>query len=280
MKKFVNPYLSMTMAVLILFVSCTQYDEDVSQKAISEEANDLMKRGANYTGEDIFRGIFFLEGKFVNEIPSLYNAKVERDIIIENPMFVSSYPELSEQYLNQEAGLENDSLVLKIRELNPNIFTELKSSILSKDPYKVKDKLEDCALLLKSALLTNEKVEKNIKVIKDGKNRGGIDPKNYDFTVKEDVERYNSDMTSFLENDPEYSSEMQNETAALAIVFLVTFFVLVAFIAYLLAAIGGDAVVFIGNFLWIYNVNWVENWSIGDIWDGMTNVISDVIDFF
>jgi hypothetical protein len=111
MKKFVNPYLSMTMAVLILFVSCTQYDEDVSQKAISEEANDLMKRGANYTGEDIFRGIFFLEGKFVNEIPSLYNAKVERDIIIENPMFVSSYPELSEQYLNQEAGLENDSLV-------------------------------------------------------------------------------------------------------------------------------------------------------------------------
>jgi hypothetical protein len=73
---------------------------------------------------------------------------------------------------------------------------------------------------------------------------------------------------------------MQNETAALAIVFLVTFFVLVAFIAYLLAAIGGDAVVFIGNFLWIYNVNWVENWSIGDIWDGMTNVISDVIDFF
>jgi hypothetical protein len=172
------------------------------------------------------------------------------------------------------------SLVLKIRELNPNIFTELKSSILSKDPYKVKDKLEDCALLLKSALLTNEKVEKNIKVIKDGKNRGGIDPKNYDFTVKEDVERYNSDMTSFLENDPEYSSEMQNETAALAIVFLVTFFVLVAFIAYLLAAIGGDAVVFIGNFLWIYNVNWVENWSIGDIWDGMTNVISDVIDFF
>ncbi|MBW2963069.1 hypothetical protein [Mesonia aestuariivivens] len=280
MKKFVNPYLSMTMAILILFVSCTQYDEDVTQKAISEEANDLMKRGANYTGEDIFRGIFFLEGKFVNQIPSLYNAKVERDIIIENPMFVSSYPELSEQYLNQEAGLENDSLVLKIRELNPNIFAELKSSILSKDPYKVKDKLEDCALLLKSALLTNEKVEKNIKVIKDGKNRGGIDPKNYDFTVKEDVERYNSDMTSFLENDPEYSSEMQNETAALAIVFLVTFFVLVAFIAYLLAAIGGDAVVFIGNFLWIYNVNWVENWSIGDIWDGMTNVISDVIDFF
>ncbi len=280
MKKFVNPYLSMTMAILMLFMSCTQYDEDVTQKVISKEANELMKRGANYTGEDIFRGIFFLEGRFVNEIPSLYNAKVERDIIIENPMFVSSYPELSEQYLNREAGLENDSLVLKIRELNPNIFTELKSSILSKDPYQVKDKLEDCALLLKSALLTNEKVEKNIKVIKDGKNRGGIDPKNYDFTVKEDVERYNSDMTSFLENDPEYSSEMQNETAALAIVFLVTFFALVAFIAYLLAAIGGDAVVFIGNFLWIYNVNWVENVSIGDIWDGMTNVISDVIDFF
>lgn len=280
MRNTLKPYFSFTMAMTMLFVSCSQYDDNVQKQFQSNDKNILMTNSKHYSGEDIFRGIFFLEGDFVKEIPALYNAKVERDLIIENPMFTSVVPELSEQYLKREAGLENDSLVMNIKDLNPQIFEQLKGAILSKDPYKVQDKLEESALLLKSALLTNESFNRNVKIIKDGKIRGGIDPKEYDFTKKEEVEQYNEDMTSFLESDDEYKGEFDNEVLAVVMVFLVTVAVLVALLAHLVVAIGGEVVVFLGAFLWIYNVNWVENWSVGDVWEGMKNIVSDVINFF
>src|SRR5690554_4227693 len=175
----------------------------------------------NYTGEDIFRGIFFLEGDFVYEIPSLYNAKVKRDLLIENPILIESIPEFSEEYLAQEAGLDNESLIYKIEEFNPKIFEELKTSISTENPKKIQSKLEEAALLLRSALLTNENFKRNIRVIQDGIERGGISPKDYDLTKKEEVIRYNNDMKEFLELDDQYNGE-DYSTMALAIVFLVT----------------------------------------------------------
>src|SRR5690606_5544439 len=99
MRNTLKPYFSFTMAMTMLFVSCSQYDDNVQKQFQSNDKNILMTNSKHYSGEDIFRGIFFLEGDFVKEIPALYNAKVERDLIIENPMFTSVVPELSEQYL-------------------------------------------------------------------------------------------------------------------------------------------------------------------------------------
>src|SRR5690606_2949319 len=146
MKK-TKSFVSFTLASVMLFISCSQYDESI-QSVLQTGRNVLYRTISNndYSGEDIFRGIFFLEGDIVNKIPSLYNAKIERDILFENPILVSSMPEIDERTI--EAGLSNDSLVQKIREFNPNIFSELKESVLSENPYNVSDKLEESALLL------------------------------------------------------------------------------------------------------------------------------------
>lgn len=278
MKK-AKSFVSFSLASVMLFISCSQYDESV-QSVLPKDKSILYKsvNNNNYSGEDIFRGIFFLEGDIVNKIPSLHNAKIERDILFENPILVSSMPEINES--NIEPGLSNDSLVQKIREFNPDIFTELKESVLSENPYNVRDKLEESALLLRSALLTNNTFARSIQVITDGKTRGGIDPKNYDFTIREEVMRYNEDMSNFLENDPEYEDEFDRETSAVVIVFLITVSVLVAFVAYMFALIGGAIFVVMAAALWIYVLNWFENWSIGDFGQEATPVITDTINLF
>ena len=54
-------FLSLFMAITMLFFSCSQY-EDINGN--EEKSNLYARTGKNYTGEEIFRGLFFFQNRY------------------------------------------------------------------------------------------------------------------------------------------------------------------------------------------------------------------------
>jgi len=246
----IKKQLSFFLSILILYsttISCSQnYEEENITK--------------NYSGEDIFKALFFLEGDLVEKIPSLNKIKVEKEIMSENPIFIATMSK-GTQNINLQAEMDEqrESLMKHIREIDPLIFQELKLAIDTKNPDLVKEQLKKSALVVKTALFQNKEFKNGIKLIEDAKKNGGIDPENYNFQEQSELERYNNDMINFIKTNKEYSQLAKQEVLALAIVFLVTVVVLVAVLLHLVALVGGEVAIVIANFLWIYNIAWISN---------------------
>lgn len=114
-KIFFRP-ISFLFAFLILFVSCTQYDEGVT---IIEK---------NYSGEELFRGIYFSDGEIAQRIPSLkFNNNMIADLSIEQKLELDKF---------------QSQIVEHLKGIDPNYFENFKHTITSNDIYKIEKHLE------------------------------------------------------------------------------------------------------------------------------------------
>lgn len=94
----------------------------------------------NFTGEEFFRGIFFMQGQVEDAIPS-YRVYVKQ--LRSSPQALSEISKLS------------DEIVSGINKIDPGYFSLLKKAIDSKDFYMIKQMLEEAnTLYLKAGLIS------------------------------------------------------------------------------------------------------------------------------
>lgn len=102
-------------------------------------AKDSLTYKTDFSGEELFRGIFFLQGDVVNYIPELKKVK-------------DSVPDAKEP--EGEVLKFMDSIILAMNEIDPAYFKKLENAIYSKNPNQIKSELEYGAeLLVKTDLI-------------------------------------------------------------------------------------------------------------------------------
>ena len=128
------------MSFVILFASCSQYDD-------SSEIKSTIINDENLSGEDIFKGLFFFQNESFNNNISYLN-------------------EINSTYIsNSKETLENlkkisDISINYIKETNPHFFDELKSSIYSKNLYDIETIMGKSAVLVEESLLNSKEYSK------------------------------------------------------------------------------------------------------------------------
>lgn len=245
-KKF-KSRVALLLSFLMLYTSC------ISDEELIFNSKNVIEK---HSGEEIFKGIFFSQGEFVNDIPSLNRLNVKKEIFQENQFYISSFPEIMKRKgvnVEKEINQRTDSLINRVKIINPEIFQELKESIMSRNPDATKSALKKSALVIRTALLQDKEIKKGVSLIKEAYEKGGIDPKNYDLKKESDLKKYNEDVIKYIKNTKEYEKIKANEIAALAIVFFVTVVVLIAWGILAVAAIGGDVAIAYANFVVLWN---------------------------
>lgn len=256
-KEFKN-HLSLFFAILTLFLSFTSCTNNDDQQEFRIDKN-LKKKVKDYTSEEIFRAIFFLQGDLVNHVPSLYNLKVNSEIFKENVIYVASLetnmPKERIDKLDKFDAL-SDSLMSEIKILNPKIFDELKASIESKKPDNVVEKLKECSLLIQSASYKVYEFKEGLSVLELAEAKGNISPKNYEFEKVSEVQRFNKDLQNFIDGEPDlYNYHTENVALGVVVLLLVTVVIFLAYVILATVAIFGEIVIFYFNFIFIHN--WV-----------------------
>jgi|GEM_PF-2816490 len=275
-KKY-KSFISVFFAVLTLsFTSCTNNEQELELVV----DKNFKKHGKDYSAEEIFRAVFFLQGELVNQVPSLYNLKVNSEILRENAIYVASKdtslsPEEIEGF--DIFGPLSDSLIEEIKFLNPNIFDELKDSIESKKPENVLEKLKKSSLLIQSALYKVYEFKEGLSILEVAEERAGIIPKDYDFKQVSEIQRFNNDLQDFIDGESDLSSYHQSNNIPLGIVVLLMVVIVVFLIAAILAVIFlfGEIFIFYFNFFEIYNFGWPGSGPVDDLPGG--EIVRDLI---
>jgi len=227
-----------------IFQSCSQREELASQM----DELDL------YSGEEIFRGLFFLEGDFAAQIPTLNQQRIKTDAIMDSPAMISSMKannlesktEIQTQIANFRQSIIND-----VKNIDPTIFEDLKRSISSGDVDLLNQTIKHSAGTLNTALIQNETVFEDVKLVDLAFKKGGINPKDFDLETAEGIQQYNKKVVDFAKSENLNSKNLDDEQAGIIIVFLVVAFALVVVGAYLLLAIGGGVLFFIGGAIYV-----------------------------
>jgi len=234
------------------FTSCTKNEE----KVVVDKS--LKKRGKDYSAEETFRAIFFLQGELVDQVPSLYNLKVNSEILRENVIYVASKDtslsaEEIEGFYNILDSL-SDSIVEEIKLLNPDIFYELKYSIENKEPEAVTEKLKECSLLVHSALYRVYEFKEGLSILELAEKRANINPSDYNFKQVSEIERFNKDLQNFIDGEPDlYNYHSDNIPLGVVVILMVVVVIYLAVAILAVLVIFGEIFIFYFNFVFMHN---------------------------
>lgn len=165
--------MSVSLLTSFLTVSCSKDQLATVTPAVQAAANA-------YTGEQLFKGIFLLDGDVTAKIPYLqaFRSAVDKQKVA-NP----------EQAQQRQAQV--DVLVSKVQKLNPAYFGELKAAIKSQDFDRIEAALKSGASLIEAASLasfTNQQ-DKDAFLQKQQAVKA-LDTSKYDFTKAQDVDKF------------------------------------------------------------------------------------------
>jgi len=168
--------ISLLMSFIILFASCSQYDDiDLSKSTKSE----------NISGKELFKGIFLVEGEYSKKINYFQPLiSVLENEFKENPELKEEKEKFSERIVNQ------------VNELNPLFFNELKNAILSNSINEVESTLEKGAKLMQTAIYIENKDLEQYKSLFDE-----IDINNYDLTTEDGMQLFLDDYEKVFNNN-------------------------------------------------------------------------------
>ncbi|CAA0234592.1 hypothetical protein [Tenacibaculum maritimum] len=130
--------ISMLMSFLILFASCNQYDDSIT--------ND--EQISKHSGEEIFNGLFFFQNDIASNIPKLKGISSELKDLKSNDEVVESLKEMSK--------ISTDF----INENYPNFFSDLKRTMYSGNLFEIKKSLNTSAKIIEQAALKSDKFSK------------------------------------------------------------------------------------------------------------------------
>lgn len=160
-----NPFVVLLMTALIFTTSCTQ------QEAL-EQANAV-------TGEDLFRGIFLVDGDIAKKL-DMYTplrSALEKEYQ-KDPTLKTKKEELNQQLVDQ------------VTNLRPNYFEELHQAVQSQNINSIETALQDGAKVMQTAIYIQHREAEAYKDV-----FARVDWSNYDLATEEG-------MTAFL-NDSE-----------------------------------------------------------------------------
>lgn len=191
--------MSITLSILLVqgFYSCSSDDksriEFTKNTTNSNQNSYLNKTGVNnLNGEEIFRGIFFLEGNLPQQVKFL-NKRIETANEINMDEDASL---IKSQIINEIVGGIND--------VSPSYFEDLEESYNKKDYYALKENIKVGADLLYVGLFNSNKMQEiapEFKLLFEN-----LDMDSYDFQDKNELNRFLSDINDFSENNNEVSA--------------------------------------------------------------------------
>jgi SdpC family antimicrobial peptide len=136
-----NKLVAITLSGILLFTtSCTK--ESLTPNGVSNSTTSSNSKFDDYTGEELFEGVFFAQGKVAEEIPSIRNS--------------ASYFQVREISSNLEknsTGVGLEEIMNKVNENNPNYYSELEASVSSGDHLLISEKLQEGAEHMHSAVV-------------------------------------------------------------------------------------------------------------------------------
>lgn len=235
LKKVISPWRFITSVVMMFTVASCSQDDEVVRK--------------NHTGEELFRGVFFLQGEVPDDLESL-KANVDQLRIAQkaNPESVKFFEDFV------------DEIVLQTRLLDPGYFDNFKAQLESDNYYSIELALSNGRNMIKAAGLKSEKLSGIFRLMTD------IENKQVDF-AKENIEKLDLEnpddvakLKSILKKD--YSIDLDDEqynvaclpVAAVCVVYAAAAVVSIAAVAYTaVAAVNAAAVATV--------YAWVEAWG-------------------
>jgi hypothetical protein len=174
--------IALLLTFSFIFSSCSQQDDSLVSNSKSDDFSILQRKINSYNGEELFRGLFFLEGNFVNEINSLQESK----------NFIS-LNNLSEED-NNEVKIFHDFIINEIKKTKPNYFDKFKESLQNNDLYSVKQTLSNAGSLINQIGLSSEAYKKMFlasnEILSKGVNFNREDIKKLDLSNPVEVEQF------------------------------------------------------------------------------------------
>lgn len=134
-KHLMNAYTSIPMLVCLLFATWSSY----GKRPVN---------AVNFSGEEMFRGLFFIEGKYAEAIPELKSMGVSYLFSEMNSVEKSQIEDFRNQILN---SIQND---------NPQFFNHFKDVILTENPTEIKEEMS------KIHDLINIKIQETLRISK------------------------------------------------------------------------------------------------------------------
>ena len=165
----------LVVAALVIFQSC-------SKESSTTEAN--------YTGEELFRGIFLLEGEVTSKIKSFdgLRAQLQREL--------DANPALVDQMM-----ITNDAIIDDVKALSPDFLQRLKAAVDSDNFNRISEVIEQGALLMASVIAPDLQMLGNQDEVEAL--LAELDLAAYDFTATQDIRRYLSDVELALAELPQ-----------------------------------------------------------------------------
>ncbi|MRM97592.1 hypothetical protein D1Z97_09805 [Riemerella anatipestifer] len=158
------------LALLFIFVSC---DRDGNGNE-----NEF-----DFTGEEIFKGIFFQEGNFVDKVQ--YLSDIRRDAMVLSPE------------MEKDKQLLINDVIENIKNANPYFFENFKKDIKSTNYIKIENAINYGADELLKGLLKSEKYGNSIREALILTER--IDFTTFDFNNKDDLKKVQQYFTDEVE---------------------------------------------------------------------------------
>lgn len=216
------------------FYSCKKSDDI----GLSEE------KLAAIDGEEIFKGIFFLEGSLPNEVKFL-----KSKLAVANDINLSNEVRIQKQKIV-------DEIISNINSVSPNYFKELEKAFKSENYYDLNEDIKKGSELIYVGLLQSETMKQLAPEVKTLLSK--IDINSYDLKKPEEVKRFMEDI-----NDV---PGVESKEAALAAVVAVVAVVVVVTVAVAVSWVGA---VQVGGFF----LAWVE--TVGPESSSKKNPLSD-----
>ena len=209
--------ISMLMTLCILFISCEKYDS-FTESNVTENMN--FAKNGTYSGEEIFKGLFFMDNQISDGIPQISAIKSE--------------------ILNQDDGEELIAQLSELRDISvdfinknyPNLFNDLKTAVYSNNYFKIDQKVKESAMIIEQAGLASSKYSSAFKFGKEVRENEQLrnELSQLDLTDANDVQAFHDILDDY---DLDYTTNsLVFFAAALAVFYIAVAAVSIAVAAY------------------------------------------------
>lgn len=209
--------MTVLIPVILTFIvsSCFQKEDLPSANLPTEE---------NYSGEELFRGIFFLQGRVAQELNGLQQnlEQIEATMSLDENSRIS-YGEFSDEIINE------------INEIDPEFFEKFHTQLKSDNYYVIELALDNSRNMIMAAGLKSDKYSGLFKLVQETKNKG-IDFRSQfghlDFTNDVDVAQFKNEMKDVYQIDLDDEKYQVACVPAIAVCYAIAAAVSIAAVAY------------------------------------------------
>jgi SdpC family antimicrobial peptide len=136
---------SLTLVSLLSLGACSKENPTLKNEYSggqlkTEEINSSFREGNGYTGEEIFRGIFFGEGRLLALIPEIKQNKITAEDLFTSQSQIS------------EIETTRNTIVQNINNSNPTFFSEFHTKMTSGDPFIIQQAIAEAGPLVLDAI--------------------------------------------------------------------------------------------------------------------------------